>query len=300
MTGEHAPAPTPTSPGTPSADRPVVAAVHDDRTGEIVLLAAALAARTSRPLILANACDETAPGGPSRAAGVRSWLETVEVPGVDPGAVERLVIPAIDPVLAMEQLVAARGAALLVTGGDLTGDVAARLAAGAPCPVAVLPRGAVPRPLRSLAVAFDGSAEAGEAYAEAIALAAARGLSIELLAVAPAGDRVAVPFHALGSGEERARELETIVREAVAAAPVDLTVTGRVLRGRTAHELVAASFDADLLLCGTHGRGRIGRLMLGSVSTALMRFGDCPVLVVPPRTATPAARPGRAHATARG
>ena len=40
---------------------------------------------------------------------------------------------------------------------------------------------------------------------------------------------------------------------------------------------------ADLLVVGSHGRDRAGRLVLGSVSEALVRQAPCPVLVARPR-----------------
>lgn len=40
---------------------------------------------------------------------------------------------------------------------------------------------------------------------------------------------------------------------------------------------------ADLLIVGSHGRDRAGRLVLGSVSDALVRQAPCPVLVARPR-----------------
>jgi nucleotide-binding universal stress UspA family protein len=46
--------------------------------------------------------------------------------------------------------------------------------------------------------------------------------------------------------------------------------------------------DADLLVVGSHGRDRAGRLVLGSVSEALVRQAPCPVLVARPRPESPA------------
>jgi nucleotide-binding universal stress UspA family protein len=43
---------------------------------------------------------------------------------------------------------------------------------------------------------------------------------------------------------------------------------------------------ADLLIVGSHGRDRAGRLVLGSVSDALVRHAPCPVLVARPRPPT--------------
>ena len=45
----------------------------------------------------------------------------------------------------------------------------------------------------------------------------------------------------------------------------------------------AQAETADLVIVGSHGRGRLGRLLLGSVSEAVIRRAPCPVLVVRPR-----------------
>jgi nucleotide-binding universal stress UspA family protein len=46
---------------------------------------------------------------------------------------------------------------------------------------------------------------------------------------------------------------------------------------------LAAAKDAEMIVAGSHGMGFLGRLMLGSVSTRLMRGANCPVLIAPPR-----------------
>jgi nucleotide-binding universal stress UspA family protein len=49
----------------------------------------------------------------------------------------------------------------------------------------------------------------------------------------------------------------------------------------------AEAEHADMILVGSHGRGAVGRLFLGSVSEHVVRNAPCPVLVVRPRE-TPA------------
>lgn len=44
----------------------------------------------------------------------------------------------------------------------------------------------------------------------------------------------------------------------------------------------AAAEAADLIVVGTHGRGTVGRFLLGSVSDHVVRHAGCPVLVVRP------------------
>jgi nucleotide-binding universal stress UspA family protein len=43
---------------------------------------------------------------------------------------------------------------------------------------------------------------------------------------------------------------------------------------------VATSEAVDLVVVGSHGRGSIGRLLIGSVSDHVVRHASCPVLVV--------------------
>jgi nucleotide-binding universal stress UspA family protein len=55
--------------------------------------------------------------------------------------------------------------------------------------------------------------------------------------------------------------------------------------GDRERELVqfATDYDADLLIVGTHGRGRLARLVTPSLAEALARGAPCPVLVARPR-----------------
>lgn len=70
-------------------------------------------------------------------------------------------------------------------------------------------------------------------------------------------------------------------------------VTFLVWDGDPAESIVAAAHGErpDLLLVGSHGRGSLGRLLLGSVSEYVVRNAPCPVLVARAVDATAAARP---------
>lgn len=45
----------------------------------------------------------------------------------------------------------------------------------------------------------------------------------------------------------------------------------------------AEAEQADMVLVGSHGRGAVGRLFIGSVSEHVVRHAPCPVLVVRPK-----------------
>lgn len=62
--------------------------------------------------------------------------------------------------------------------------------------------------------------------------------------------------------------------------PVETSMRG----GHPAREIlaVAEQTHADLLVIGTHGRGGVDHLLLGSVAEKIVRKAQCPVMVVPP------------------
>jgi nucleotide-binding universal stress UspA family protein len=45
---------------------------------------------------------------------------------------------------------------------------------------------------------------------------------------------------------------------------------------------VAEELHVDVIVVGSHGRGAIERILLGSVSEQIVRHAPCPVLVVRP------------------
>jgi nucleotide-binding universal stress UspA family protein len=56
----------------------------------------------------------------------------------------------------------------------------------------------------------------------------------------------------------------------------------RLRRGDEAAEILklAEEFGADMIVMGTHGRGGLARLVMGSVAERVMRKAPCPVLTV--------------------
>jgi nucleotide-binding universal stress UspA family protein len=72
--------------------------------------------------------------------------------------------------------------------------------------------------------------------------------------------------------------------ERTAAALTNAKVDTRIEVGDVAGTIcrVAADLHADVIVVGSHGRGAIERILLGSVSEQVVRHAPCPVLVVRP------------------
>lgn len=47
---------------------------------------------------------------------------------------------------------------------------------------------------------------------------------------------------------------------------------------------IAATVEADIIVVGTHGRGGLTRLLVGSVAASVMRKANCPVFVARPKS----------------
>jgi nucleotide-binding universal stress UspA family protein len=61
----------------------------------------------------------------------------------------------------------------------------------------------------------------------------------------------------------------------------EVSVRRTLVRGRAARVLCELSADAQLLVLGSRGAGGFGGLMMGSVSTRVLHYAWCPVVVVP-------------------
>ena len=171
-------------------------------------------------------------------------------------------------------------------GRVLPGSVAERLLSGAPCPVAVAPRGYEPLELRVIAVGYDGSAEATAALELAAAIGKAAAATLRVIAVRrPAPTAAAAQAEAIATAGGSA-DLQTRLQAAVAALPAELRALPIIERGEPAHHLLTRAEErVDLMLLGSRGYGPVRAVLLGSVSATVVRAAPCPVLVTP-RSAT--------------
>jgi nucleotide-binding universal stress UspA family protein len=185
------------------------------------------------------------------------------------------------------------GISLLVLGSRRTrgmrrtfpGSTAERLLHGAAAPVTVVPWGyaeTADRPLAKVAVAFVDTPEGRVALGHACRIATHLSASLTVLSVVP--DTRVVPGLAeprLFAGEARQGYQESL-DAAVASAPEGLEVTGRLLPGPVVDALSDLSLDdCDLLVCGSRGYGPVRRVLLGGVSSRVVRHSRVPVVVTP-------------------
>jgi nucleotide-binding universal stress UspA family protein len=89
-----------------------------------------------------------------------------------------------------------------------------------------------------------------------------------------------VPADVMASMAEcDAKKLLNAFRERAPAKPAALEF---VELGKPSAKIVEGtkSRPADLIVVGSHGRGRVGSLLLGSIAEGIVHHAPCPVLIV--------------------
>jgi len=183
------------------------------------------------------------------------------------------------------------GASLIVLGLGEHGvaarlfrrETALRVIRSATIPVLAVPMYAWGIPHSAIA-AIDFTQSSEDAARAALDLLAGAG-TLYLAHVSP---RVPIPQGDSRSWEEVTSSGNVARLEAVADrlnVPPGVQVEYVTLHGEPANELTAFAeeFKVDLIAAGAHGRTALGRFMLGSVSSKLIRTANCWVLVAPPR-----------------
>jgi nucleotide-binding universal stress UspA family protein len=134
---------------------------------------------------------------------------------------------------------------------------------------------------RRIVVAVDFSETSLRAARLSLELAAP-GASLYLVHVAP---RSGSPYDWEASGtnykQDAGNALHRIHEQL--RVPKGMSVQEILLQGDAATELLAfaASTNADLIATGSHGRGFVARMLVGSVTTRIVRCSTCSVLTIP-------------------
>jgi nucleotide-binding universal stress UspA family protein len=166
-----------------------------------------------------------------------------------------------------------------VAGRVLIGDDTRAALGGAPCAVAIAPRGYLARSggFLRIGVGYDFSPESHAALALARELAARNGAKLSALHVVslPAFGYVA-PMPA--NWGEIIEEDRLAAQKRVAALE---DVESSAVYGLAVEELAAFGDRVDLLVVGSRNYGPLRRLVLGSTSSGLARHARCALLVLP-------------------
>jgi nucleotide-binding universal stress UspA family protein len=204
--------------------------------------------------------------------------------------------PSSSPARGLHELAEEIGADLILVGSArhgrvgqiLAGSTGTTLLHGSPCAVGIAPSGYRDQSgdrIASIAVGFDGSEESGLALIAATQLASRIDAKVKLVAVAEP------PPVSLGKGGNVGRqELTDAIQEEMRgrlaegrdAIPDDIESEATLITGDPVEALVnVAEASMTLLVVGSRGYGPLRRVLLGSVSTELVRSAPCPLIVTP-------------------
>ncbi len=158
--------------------------------------------------------------------------------------------------------------------------------------------------MKRILVPLDGSALSEAVIPVVLDLAAQMPVEITLLRVVlpfidenygylgwgPVGEWAGV-YPPIEEGIAHARAYLEEVRSRMGAAAAGVVVDARA--GLLPDAILAAIGDtkADVVAMSTHGRGGLGRLVMGSVTDLVIRLASVPVLVVRPHPVPGAKRP---------
>ena len=282
----------------------IVGVDESERSRDAVALAAQLARGSDAELVLVCAYPYDDVPGRGVSTGYRQYLredaeaaleratsEMGELPQV-----RTLPVAEVSPAKGIQGVASKEGASLIVIGSSgrggvgrvFAGTTAERLLHGAPCPVAVAPKGfhsLEPGDIGTIAVGYDGSVEAKAALAGARSIARARGARLRLVEVL---DAIWMGTPALMSGpsyvlttDEMAARARQYLTETASTLAADVPTEPVVAVGAPEQVLADESKAADLVVVGSRGYGPHRAVLLGSVSGRLVRESTSPVLVVP-------------------
>jgi nucleotide-binding universal stress UspA family protein len=165
------------------------------------------------------------------------------------------------------------------------GSTAERLLQGSPVPVAMVPWGfgeTEDAAIAKIAVAYVDTDDGHIALDHAGRMAIHLNAQLEVLTVVP--DTRVVPT--LGDFKRFAADQRATYQATLDAAlqklPPEVKATTRLLDGPVVDALAdIRPEEADVLVCGSRGYGPVRRVLLGGVSSRVLRHARVPVIVVP-------------------
>jgi nucleotide-binding universal stress UspA family protein len=167
----------------------------------------------------------------------------------------------------------------------LMGSVSNRLTVQAKCPVVVVGEGELPT-TGPIVVGLDDSPFGTNALRYAIAEAAVRRTGVRAVAAYdvmhqafPADPELVARLRA-GVEAEAEETIAQALRDAQGSGGASVEVERVAVEGAAAAAILSHAGDAQLVVVGTHGKGLVRRLLLGSVSRQVLHDADRPVAVV--------------------
>jgi len=138
-------------------------------------------------------------------------------------------------------------------------------------------------PFKRILIPTDGSEYTKQAIAKGLELAKLTGAEVTALYVVDQTSFINFPMDSTIVSvysllEKEGKEAVEYVRDLGQAMGVKVTV--KMLEGSPSRKITEESKDYDLIVMGTLGRTGISKLLLGSTAERVVRFADCPVLVV--------------------
>jgi nucleotide-binding universal stress UspA family protein len=245
------------------------------------------ARRRSRPLQLVHTTDKTGRAAGEELLNAAAMRARRAVPDLDVSTVLE------DGHAADALLKQAAEADVVVLGSRgrsgfsrLLGSTSLQVAMHAPCAVVVIRlagEDAPPGPSKGrVVVGIDDSSRSERATDFAFRQADSRGIGVTAVLswIGPDIDSTASPAH---EWEQAAQDEQALLSELLAGRREeypDVDIVEKTVRGDFTGALVHESPGAELLVVGSHGRGTVGGIVLGSVSRALLHRAHCPVAVV--------------------
>lgn len=136
--------------------------------------------------------------------------------------------------------------------------------------------------MKQIVIATDGSDAAGHALQQGFSLAAALGADVSVVHVRHTPSTVlGTPYYESGVVDS-SHHAEAVIADArLHAMRYGIDADYEVIGGDPATSIVefARARDADLIVIGSRGLGRVTGAILGSVSRAVAQHADRPVLV---------------------
>ncbi|MCW3016759.1 MAG: universal stress protein [Solirubrobacterales bacterium] len=162
-------------------------------------------------------------------------------------------------------------------GRILAGDDTRGTLRDAPCPVAIAPRdyALADAPIATIGLGWNGGTEGGRALEVARAIAGDIGAQLHAVAVVHMP-----PWRATEGVTTDAAVATEVAATAERLAALD-GVQATTLTGAVVDELARFAAEVDLLIVGSHQRGPLGRIAVGSTSEQLTRRCVRPLMVVP-------------------